>query len=77
MKPAPLIRQLDTGIRLPLVPQTEVQKVVGRLGDLVGEEFKDDPAGWARVDGDVEEWAGVGGHGARRFLRVGEVRRRL
>ena len=37
-----------------------MQEVVGRLGDLVVKELKDDPAGWAGVDGDVEKGSRVG-----------------
>ena len=37
-----------------------MQEVVGRLGDLVVKELKDDPAGRAGVDGDVEKGSRVG-----------------
>lgn len=64
VEPASLIAQLGPALSSALVAQTEVQKVVGRLGYDVLEEFKDDPAGWARVDGDVKVRArGRVGHG--------------
>lgn len=58
VEPASLIAQLGPTLGGALVTQTEVQKVVGRLGYDVLEELEYDPAGWARVDGDVKVRAG-------------------
>jgi hypothetical protein len=69
-----------------LLARAQAAEVLGRPGDLVGEELHDDAAGLGLADEDVEENLGVLGHGGclqaftqsrRRGVSSSELRGRL
>jgi len=57
-----VVQRLPRGAQA-LLARAQAAKVLGRPGDLVGEELHDDAAGLGLADEDVEENLGVLGHG--------------
>jgi len=57
-----VVQRLPRGAQA-LLARAQAAEVLGRPGDLVGEELHDDAAGLGLADEDVEENLGVLGHG--------------